>query len=68
VGEAIDTVKGTVTITHEATASIQWPAVTMTLKADPPSLLIDNRIGEMVSFTLLPTGMKRTITTVVPVK
>ncbi|HEU0195602.1 MAG TPA: copper-binding protein, partial [Nevskiaceae bacterium] len=57
VVKATDTAKGTVTIQHHAIASIHWPAMTMTFRADPPSLLKGIKVGEKVSFTLHPDGM-----------
>ena len=66
--EAIDTAKGTVTIKHQAITSIHWPAMTMTFKADPPSLLKNIKIGEKVDFTLHPAGMNSTVTAIAPVK
>lgn len=68
VVEAIDTAKGTVTIKHQAIASIHWPAMTMTFKADPPSLLQSVKVGEKVNFTLHPAGMNSTVTAIAPVK
>ena len=68
VVEAIDTAKGTVTIKHQAIASIQWPAMTMTFKADPPGLLKRLNVGEKVNFTLHPAGANSTITAIAPVK
>ncbi len=68
VVEAIDTAKGTVTIKHQAITSINWPAMTMTFKADPPSLLKTVKVGEKVSFTLHPDGMKSTVTTIEPAR
>lgn len=66
VVKAIDTAKGTVTIQHQAIASIHWPAMTMTFQADPPSLLKRIKVGEKVTFTLHPDGMHSTVTAVVP--
>lgn len=68
VVEAIDTVKGTVTIKHQVIASIHWPAMTMTFKADPQNLLKDVRIGEKVNFTLQSAGMHSTVTAITPIK
>ena len=68
VVEAIDTAKGTVTIKHQAIASIHWPAMTMTFKANPPSLLKDVKVGEKVNFTLHPAGANSTVTAITPVK
>ncbi len=66
--KAIDTAKGTVTIKHQAIASIGWPAMTMKFKADPPSLLKGGRVGEKVTFTVHPAGKDSTVTTIAPVK
>jgi Cu/Ag efflux protein CusF len=66
--EAIDTAKGTVTIKHQAIKSIDWPAMTMTFKADPPSLLQSIRVGEKVNFTLHPDGKDSIVTAMTPVK
>lgn len=66
--KAIDTAKGTVTIQHQAIASIHWPAMTMTFKADPPSLLKRVKVGEKVAFTLHPNGMHSTVTAIAPAK
>ncbi|HET6912376.1 MAG TPA: copper-binding protein [Rhodanobacteraceae bacterium] len=66
--EAIDTTKGTITIKHQAIASIHWPAMTMTFKADPPDLLKDVKVGEKVNFTLHPNGANSSVTAIAPVK
>ncbi len=66
--EAIDTAKRTVTIKHQAIPSIHWPAMTMTFKADPPSLLKGLKVGERVNFTLHPAGMNSTVTAIAPAK
>ena len=68
VVEAVDTAKGTVTIKHQAIASIHWPAMTMTFNADPPGLLKDVKVGEKVNFTLHPDGANSTVTAIAPVK
>ena len=68
VVEAVDTAKGTVTIKHQAIASIHWPAMTMTFKADPPSLLRSVKVGEKVNFTLHSAGMKSIVTAIAAVK
>lgn len=66
--KAIDTAKGTVTIKHQAIASIHWPAMTMTFKADPSNLLKGLKSGEKVNFTLHPDGMNSTVTAITPAK
>jgi len=59
--KALGTASGTVTIRHQAIASIHWPAMTMTFKADPPSLLKGVKVGEKVNFTLRTHGMHGTV-------
>lgn len=66
VVEAVNQPKDTVTIKHQAITSIDWPAMTMTFKADPPSLLQSVKVGERVNFTLHPAGMNSTVTTISP--
>lgn len=68
VVEAVDTAKSTVTIKHQAIASIHWPAMTMTFKADPPSLLKGIKVGEKVNFILHPADANSTVTAITPVK
>ena len=64
--KAIDTTKGTITLQHQAIAAIGWPAMTMTFKVDPPSLLTKVKVGESVRFTLHPAGMASTVTAISP--
>ena len=66
--KATDTAKGTVTIQHQAIASIHWPAMTMTFKADPPTLLQAVKVGEKVNFTLHPDGMHSTVSAITRTK
>lgn len=42
--------------------------MTMTFKADPPSLLKDVKVGEKVNFTLHPDGMNSTVTAITSIK
>ncbi len=67
VVEAIDIAKGTITLQHQAIPSIHWPAMTMTFKADPPSLLKNLKVGEKVNFTLHPNGANSWVTALAPV-
>jgi Cu/Ag efflux protein CusF len=64
VVKAIDTATGMITIQHQAIASIHWPAMTMTFKAAPPSLLNSVKVGEKVHFTLHPAGKDSTVTAI----
>lgn len=66
VVEAVDRTKGTVRIKHQAIESIRWPAMTMTFKANPLSLLQSVKVGEKVNFTLHPAGMNSTVTAITP--
>ena len=66
VVEAVDTAKGTVTIKHQAIASIHWPAMTMTFKAAKPELLKGVKVGEKVQFGLHVNGMQGTVTWIKP--
>jgi Cu(I)/Ag(I) efflux system protein CusF len=68
VVKAIDAGNATITIQHHAIASIHWPAMTMTFKADPPGLLKNVKVGERVAFTLHPDGTHSTVTAINPVK
>ncbi len=66
--KAIDTAKGTITLQHEAIASIHWPAMTMAFKVAKPELLKAVKVGDKVRFTLHPAGMDSTITAIAPAK
>jgi len=66
VVQAVDRVEGTVTIKHQAIASIHWPAMTMTFKAAKPELLKDVKVGEHIRFGLHTQGMHGTVTWIKP--
>lgn len=42
--------------------------MTMTFKADPPSLLKGVKVGEKVNFSMHPAGKDSTVTAMTPVK
>lgn len=42
--------------------------MTMTFKADPPTLLAKVKVGEKVQFTLHPAGMASTVTAIAPLQ
>ncbi len=46
----IDAKAATVTIKHDAIAAVGWPAMTMTFKANPATLLTGLKVGEKVAF------------------
>lgn len=62
--KAIDTANGTITLQHQAIASIGWPAMTMTFKVASPDLLQVAKIGDTVKFILHPSGMTSTVTSI----
>ncbi|NMW22959.1 copper-binding protein [Rhodanobacter denitrificans] len=66
--KAIDTVKNTITLQHEAITSLGWPAMTMTFKVASPDLLKAAKVGDKVQFTLHPAGMDSTVTMIKPIK
>lgn len=52
---AVDTAAGTITIDHSAIPAVNWPAMTMTFKADP-KLLAGVAVGDKVAFDLALKG------------
>ncbi|TCV93371.1 Cu(I)/Ag(I) efflux system protein CusF [Luteibacter rhizovicinus] len=68
VVKAIDSAKGTVTLQHEAIASIHWPAMTMPFKVASPDMLKTIKVGDNVRFTLHPAGMNSMVTSIEPVR
>lgn len=60
--KAIDLQKATITLTHEPIEALGWPAMTMTFKADPPSLLQTVQAGQTVSFDVTVTDNTPVIT------
>ena len=59
---AIDAKAGTITIKHGAIPAVGWPAMTMTFKATPPTLLRGVRVGQAVGFDVRTRGMDAEIT------
>lgn len=59
---AIDKAAGTVTIQHGPIAAIEWPAMTMAFKAEPPALLDTVKVGDRVAFDLKGAGSSYTVT------
>ena len=60
---AVDAKGGTVTIKHP---TIGWPAMTMTFRASPPTLLKGLRSGQRVAFTAKAKGMTAEVTAISP--
>jgi len=63
--KVIDATQGTITLQHEAIASIHWPAMTMPFKVASPDLLKHVKVGDKVQFGLRPAGMASTVTSIV---
>lgn len=63
---ALDARAGTLTIKHGAIPGVGWPAMTMTFKAKPATLLKGLRVGEAISFDCIVQGQSATVTAVRP--
>ena len=63
---AIDPAAGTLTIQHGPIPAVGWPAMTMTFKAKPPTLLTGLKVGEAISFDCTVRGMAADVTAVRP--
>lgn len=66
VVKAIDTKAGTLTIQHGPIAAVSWPAMTMTFKAKPATLLKGLKVGQTIAFDCTVQGMKAEITAIRP--
>ena len=66
VVKAIDTKAGTLTIQHGPIAAVSWPAMTMTFKAKPATLLKGLKVGQTIAFDCNVQGMKAEITAIRP--
>ena len=66
VVKAIDTKANTVTIQHGPIPAVGWPAMTMTFKARPATLLDGLKLGETVDFDVTTRGMDAEVTAVHP--
>jgi Cu(I)/Ag(I) efflux system periplasmic protein CusF len=58
----LDGKAGTVTIKHSAIPAVGWPAMTMTFKATPASLLKGVKSGDKVAFTVKVEGQANEVT------
>ncbi len=63
---AIDPNAGKITIKHGAIPAVGWPAMTMTFKATPPTLLRGVRVGQTVGFDVRTRGMDAEVTALQP--
>lgn len=64
--KAIDAKAGTLTIQHGPIPAVSWPAMTMTFKATPPTLLSGLKVGETIGFDTTVRGMAADVTAVRP--
>lgn len=62
--KAIDTKAGTLTIQHGPIPAVSWPAMTMTFKAKPETLLKGLKVGQAVGFDTTVRGMSADVTAV----
>lgn len=59
---AIDKAAGTITLDHGPIPEAKWPAMTMTFKANPASLLDTVKVGDKVDFDLKIEGGANEVT------
>ena len=59
--KSVDHAKGTVTVDHEAVSTMNWPAMTMTFKADKKKLQA-LKAGEKIDFDFVQRGKDVVIT------
>ena len=64
--KAIDAKAGTLTIQHGPIPGVSWPAMTMTFKARPATLLKGLKVGQTVGFDATVQGMSAEVTAVRP--
>jgi Cu(I)/Ag(I) efflux system protein CusF len=64
--KAIDAKAGTLTIQHGPIPAVSWPAMTMTFKAKPATLLTGLKAGQTIGFDTTVRGMDADITAVRP--
>jgi Cu(I)/Ag(I) efflux system protein CusF len=64
--KAIDANAGTLTVQHGPIPAVSWPAMTMTFKATPPTLLTGLKVGQTIGFDTTVHGMAAEITAVRP--
>jgi Cu(I)/Ag(I) efflux system periplasmic protein CusF len=62
VVKSVDTAKGTLTVQHEPVPSMQWPAMSMTFKAQEKRMLGQLKPGAKVEFDFIQRGKDYVIT------
>lgn len=60
----IDQKAGKVTIKHGPIPAVGWPAMTMTFRANPPSVLSGAHVGQSVAFGVRTNGMDAQVTSI----
>lgn len=63
---AIDTKAESLTIRHEPIPALSWPAMTMSFKANPPTLLKGLTVGQRIGFDVKARGLAAEVTAVRP--
>jgi Cu(I)/Ag(I) efflux system protein CusF len=66
VVRAVDVTGGMVTIEHAPIAALKWPAMTMKMKATPPTILKGVSVGQSVKFKLMQMGDATEVTSIQP--
>lgn len=61
---AIDKTAGTITLKHGPIPGVEWPAMTMTFKANPASLADQVKVGDKVSFDVKVQGQDNEVTAI----
>lgn len=61
---AIDTKADTLKIRHGPIPAVSWPAMTMTFKVSPPTLLHGLSVGQTIGFDVRTQGMAAEVTAV----
>lgn len=64
--KAINAKAGAVTIQHGPIPAVSWPAMTMTFKAKPATLLKGLKVGQTIGFDTTVRGMDADVTAVRP--
>jgi len=64
VVKSVDADKGTVSVDHEAVASMKWPAMTMSFKAKDKKALQALKPGQKIEFDFVEQGKDHVITKV----
>ena len=62
--KAIDAKAGTLTIQHGPIPGVGWPAMTMSFKAKPATLINGLKVGETIGFDTTVRGMDADVTAV----